>query len=313
MPHYVPKALQTLRYTPSATPQHAPHQWTQPVYGAKVQLASTDISPLLDKLGIRRVQQISGLFLYYSRSCDPTIIVALNEISNHQSAPTEKTRKACDMLLDYLATHPDATIRYHASDMILSVCSDAAYLVLPNARSRAAGLFFLSNRSGATITPPAPTPNGAIHVLCKTLRTVAASASEAETGALFLNAQEAVPMITALTEMGHPQPPTGTPLETDNATAHGILTSQVRMRKSKAFDMRYHWLKDRIAQRQFNLYWQKGATNAADYFSKHHPPAHHRRERQRYLLPTRQSVTSYVRGCVSPSGSRPPGSPSRTT
>jgi hypothetical protein len=225
------------------------------------------------------------------------------------------------MLLDYLATHPDATIRYNASDMILSVCSDAAYLVLPNARSRAAGLFFLANRHGATSTPPAPKPNGPVHVLCKTLRTVAASASEAETGALFLNAQEAVPMITALQEMGHPQPPTGTPLETDNATAHGILHAQVRMRKSKAFDMRYHWLKDRIAQGQFNLYWKKGATNAADYFSKHHPPAHHRRERHRYLVAvarrtlstSRPSVTSYVRGCVSPSGSRPPGSHSRTT
>jgi hypothetical protein len=33
------------------------------------------------------------------------------------------------MLLNYLATHPDATIRYHASDMILAVCSDAAALV----------------------------------------------------------------------------------------------------------------------------------------------------------------------------------------
>jgi hypothetical protein len=74
------------------------------------------------------------------------------------------------------------------------------------------------------------------------------------------------------------------------------------MRKSKAFDMRYHWLKDRIAQKQFNLYWQKGSTNAADYFSKHHPPAHHRREQSRYLLAaarrtlstSRPSVTSYV-------------------
>jgi hypothetical protein len=223
MPDYVPKALQTLRHAAPLVPQHAPHLWTVPAYGAKIQLASNDMSPLLDKLGIRRVQQISGLFLYYSRGCDPTIIVALNEISNNQAAPTEKTKKACDMLLNYLATHPDATIRYHASDMILSVCSDAAYLVLPNARSRAAGLFFLSDRHSTTSNPPSPKLNGPIHVLCKTLRTVAASASEAETGALFLNAQEAVPMITALQEMGHPQPVGGTPLETDNATAHGIL------------------------------------------------------------------------------------------
>ena len=283
MPTYVPKALLTLSHTPPTKPQHSPHRWTAPVYGQKVQLANTDISPLLDKLGIKRVQQISGLFLYYSRGCDPTIIVALNEISNSQASPTEHTQRACDMLLDYLSTHPVATIRYHASDMILAVCSDAAYLVLPNARSRAAGHFFLTTLPSATSSPPNPIANGAIHVLCKTIRTVAASASEAETGSLFLNAQEAVPLITALEEMGHKQPPTGTPLETDNATAHGILHATVRMKKSKAFDMRYHWLKDRVSQKQFNLYWSSGKLNSADYFSKHHPPAHHKLMRHKYL------------------------------
>ena len=141
MPGYVPKALLTLRHPAPSKPQHSPHCWTAPIYGQKLQLANTDLSPLLDKAGIQRVQQIAGLFLYYSRGCDPTIIVALNEISNQQAAPTEKTKAACNMLLDYLSTHPDATIRYHASDMVLSICSDAAYLVLPNARSRAAGIF----------------------------------------------------------------------------------------------------------------------------------------------------------------------------
>jgi hypothetical protein len=80
MPIYVPKALLTLRHPPPTKPQHSPHPWTAPVYGQTVQLANTDLSPLLDKLGIKRVQQISGLFLYYSRGCDPTILVALNEI-----------------------------------------------------------------------------------------------------------------------------------------------------------------------------------------------------------------------------------------
>ena len=309
MPSYVPKALLTLRHPKPARSQHAPHLWTAPAYGTKIQLASTDLSPLLDKSGIQRVQQISGLFLYYSRGCDPTIITALNEISNNQAAPTETTKAACDMLLDYLATHPDAAIRYHASDMVLAVCSDAAYLVLPNARSRAAGHFFLTTLPSAISSPPNPTPNGAIHVLCKTLRSVAASASEAEIGALFLNAQDAVPIRTALEEMGHKQPLTGTPLETDNSTAHGILHAQVRLKKSKAFDMRYHWLKDRVAQNQFNLYWAPGKENRADYYSKHHPPAHHKLMRYQYLqrLAHTASATSSVRGCVSPSGSSPPG------
>jgi hypothetical protein len=100
MPNYVPKALLTFRHPLPTKPQHSPHRWTAPVYGQKLQLATNDISPLLDKLGIKCVQQVSGLFLYYSRWCDPTIIVALNEIFNNQASPTEHTKKACDMLLD---------------------------------------------------------------------------------------------------------------------------------------------------------------------------------------------------------------------
>jgi hypothetical protein len=165
--------------------------------------------------------------------------------------------------------------------MILCIVSDAAYLVLPKARSRCAGLYFLSDR--CTTSPPQPKSNGAVHVLCKTIRGVPASAAEAETGGLFLNAQEAIPLRTALEEMGHAQPLTGTPLETDNSTAHDILKAQVRMKRSKAFDMRYHWLKDRIAQLHFDLYWAPGRLNRVDYFSKHHPPAHHKAMRYQYL------------------------------
>jgi hypothetical protein len=298
MPDYVHKALKLLQHPLPLKPQHAPHRWTAPAYGQKVQLADEDLTPLLSQAGIRRVQQVTGLFLYYSRGCDPTIAVALNEISTSQAAPTRKTEEACNMLLDYLATHPNATIRYHASDMVLAVISDAAYLVLPKARSRAAGHFFLTTLPSATSSPPNPKPNGAIQVLCKTLRGVKASAAEAETAGLFLNAQEAIPLITALEEMGHKQPPSGTPLETDNSTAHGILQAKVRMKRSKAFDMRYYWLKDRIAQKQFNLYWAPGKLNSADYFTKHYPPSHHKLMRYLYL----QKPTSQVRGCVTPTG-----------
>ena len=76
------------------------------------------------------------------------------------------------------------------------------------------------------------------------------------------------------------------------------------MKKSKAFEMRYHWLKDRISQKQFNLYWAPGKTNTADYFSKHHPPAHHKLMRSQYLqrVLAAYAAPSTVRGCVSPSG-----------
>jgi hypothetical protein len=56
-------------------------------------------------------------------------------------------------------------------------------------------------------------------------------------------------------KLGHPQPPT--PIKTDNTTAHGILTKSLRPKLSKAFEMRFHWMKDRIQQKQFHLYWEK--------------------------------------------------------
>jgi hypothetical protein len=47
--------------------------------------------------------------------------------------------------------------------------------------------------------------------------------------------------------------------------------------------MHFHWLHDRKAQGQFRIYWQPGRTNLADYFTKHHPPAHHINVRSEFL------------------------------
>ena len=60
--------------------------------------------------------------------------------------------------------------------MILHVDSDAAYLVQPNARRRYAGYYYLgfSNSTNNTL-------NGAVLVICRTIRNVVASAAEAET------------------------------------------------------------------------------------------------------------------------------------
>jgi hypothetical protein len=52
----------------------------------------------------------------------------LNDIATEQTKVTAKTKAATNQFLYYLVTHPDATIRYHASDMILHIHSDASYL-----------------------------------------------------------------------------------------------------------------------------------------------------------------------------------------
>jgi len=76
--------------------------------------------------------------------------------------------------------------------MVLYLISNAAYLVLPDARSHCATLYTLSNAPMSK--PPSIKPNGPVHVLVKNIRGVPASASEAKTGGIFISAQEAVPI-----------------------------------------------------------------------------------------------------------------------
>ena len=113
--------------------------------------------------------------------------------------------------MDYVHTYPDTYIRYYASDMILHIDSDVAYLVDPKARSRVAGYFHLSDSPTKTKTPKM---NGAIHVECKTLRRVVSSAAETETAGVYHNAQVVLPIKIVLQALNHTQPPTPIKLTT---------------------------------------------------------------------------------------------------
>ena len=114
--------------------------------------------------------------------------MALSTIASEQPKGTERTMKKCKQLLDYLATHPEATVRFHASDMILNIHSDASYLSEANAHSRACGHFFMGWK------PDASNPiklNSAFFTLCSILRFVIASTAEAELGTFFLHCKQA--------------------------------------------------------------------------------------------------------------------------
>jgi hypothetical protein len=120
--------------------------------------------------------------------------------------------------------------------------------------------------------------NGAISVIAKIIKSVMSSAAEAEVGALFMNAKALIPLRISCEELGHIQSPT--PMRTDNNTAEGIMNGIIKQNRSKAIDMRFYWLKDRVSQGQFKIYWEPGHTNLADYYTKHHPPCHHKRYNQ---------------------------------
>jgi hypothetical protein len=143
MPGYVSNVLSKFQHDAPNHPQHTPSQYVTPIYGSKTQYAAKDETPPLMAQQCLTIKEVMGSVLYYARAVDPTVLMPRNEIEMGQTTVTEKTQAATNQLLDYWVTHPDASIRYHASDMILHIDSDASYLSVSNIRSRLGGLFFL--------------------------------------------------------------------------------------------------------------------------------------------------------------------------
>ena len=287
MDGYIEQALLEFEHEASRA-QHAPSAYIQPKFGAKVQYATVDTTAPLHAKQIQFVQRVIGKLLYYARAVDPTMLHALNDIALTASKGTEATLRATVHLLNYAHTYPDTKIRYRASDMILHVDSDAAYLVAPEARSRAGGYQYLSNKAGTLF-------NGPVLAVAKVIKNVMASAAEAELMALYMNGQEAVALRNCLETMGYPQP--ATPMKTDNSCANGIVNNTMKQKRSKAIDMRFHWLRDRTNQGQFHIYWDRGQNNLADFYTKHHPASYHKTMRAIHTFVKGLSPAS-LQGCI---------------
>ena len=155
--------------------------------------------------------------------------------------------------------------------MQLHVHSDESYQSDPNSRSRSAGF----STCGPIVFTGAEHPssvNGPIRVSTSIIPSVVGSATEASYAALYINAQDAEVDRQTLEDLGHPQQPTL--ITYDNAPAGKIANRTAKIRRSKAIDMRYHWIQDRVEQGHFKTKWKPGPHNLADYPSKAHPIHH---------------------------------------
>ncbi len=149
--------------------------------------------------------------------------MALSLIAIEQTKGTTNTMQKAKQLLDYLATYPDATFCFRASDMIMNVYSDASYLSKSDVQSQVCRHFCMG------WSPKDRDPiklNGACFILCAILRLIVAFAAEAKLGSLFLNCKEGMTFCLTLEELGHPQPKT--PIHCNNATAVGIANNSVK-------------------------------------------------------------------------------------
>ena len=197
MPQYLKESLHKFQHPVPQNPQEEPHSWNRPTYGTAVQYyANDDISRFLPTKSITMIQNIFETLLYYGIAVDSTMLVSLGSIASKQSKATEKKYEEALWILNYAASHPDATIRYRASNMVLYTHSDASYLSKSRARSCVGGHYFLSDRSSNPPFPPRTntTLNGPIFTISKIVSNVMASSVKAKIGATFVNGQEIVPI-----------------------------------------------------------------------------------------------------------------------
>jgi hypothetical protein len=192
---YIKAALHKYQHADPARHGHAPHAWNQSIYGAKTQFVTDEtISPALSDTDVNKLQQLTGTLLCYARAVDPTLIMPINVLASEQSKSTEVTADKVIKLLNYCDTHPETKIRYHASDMILHIHSDASYLSENEAKIRAGGFFYM----GSDTKTDKKLTNGAILIVSKVLKHVMSSAAIVEIGALFINAKEVAVLRTTL-------------------------------------------------------------------------------------------------------------------
>jgi hypothetical protein len=186
MPGYIKKVLQKYKHRVPSKPQYYPYSPSPTQYGAKAQEPlPANIS--LSSEEIKEIQCIIGSILYYTHTVNITVLMALSSIAIKQIKGTTSTKEMAKQLLIYLATNPNATMRFKASDMIMNVHLDALYLSKADAQSRACRHFFMGwdTKDGDPIKL-----NGDFFTLCAILHFVVASAAKTKLRALFLNCKE---------------------------------------------------------------------------------------------------------------------------
>ena len=88
MPGYVAAALRRFNVVPAPKPTHSPAKFDPILYGQPIQYATRDTSPPVSESEATFIREVIGVFLYYARAVDPTMLPTLSKLSLGQGVPT---------------------------------------------------------------------------------------------------------------------------------------------------------------------------------------------------------------------------------
>jgi len=172
VPNYVKQANHELMPNQPIKRYNTPSMYEPVTYG-KSQMADKKNYEPADAQGKKFVERVLGKYLWLSQNGDPTYQLALLHMSTELARPTTRTVEAAKRIVGYAEKHPNRGILYRASDMILTIQSDASHHSLEGARSVAGGIFYLTDKND-----PPEKLNGSIDTLCKAVnQSVCAAAS----------------------------------------------------------------------------------------------------------------------------------------
>jgi len=171
-------------------------------------------------------------------------------------------------MMGYVRAFPDNFTKYHKSDMILKIQSDASFNSRCKGKSVQGGIHYLTNHDKIHDNDYINAP---INCICSQINVVVLSAAEAEYAAVSKNAREGIYERQILEAMGYSQP--ATTILTDNEVAIGLTYDTLKQNASKSIDIRFHFIRDRVRQKQFTVNFIEGVNNLADFFTKSLPDA----------------------------------------
>ncbi len=280
VPAYIKQTAHELHPGEKIRKYTTPSRYVAPTYGKQDLAPVQSTAKPTTAAETKYIQKVHGKLLYYAMQADPALEPAVIDISKQLATPTQDTLNDTKRLLGYAVHNPNRGIMYTASDMEYRIQTDASHHRDPGSKSMAGGIHYLSNKDDS------PTKvNGATQTICKAINTsVCASAAESEYAAQFINGVAGCHAINILNELGYPQ--TNTKIYSDNLVAKGIANDEITIRKSKAFHTRYHWIRDRVRQGQYQIVYLPGAKLLADFFTKPQPPIKQKHYVSQLTVPT---------------------------
>lgn len=207
-------------------------------------------------------QEAIGCLLYLSQGTRPDIAYIVNSLSRFNNQPTITHWTAVKRVFRYLQATKNAKLLFKRDNENITGYCDADWASDSVDRRSCTGYIFIFQ-------------GAAISWASKKQQTIALSSTEAEYMSLAYSIQEAL-WLKQLEESFWPET-AGTSLcmYCDNQSAISLSGNETYHARSKHIDVRYHFLREKIACKQISVHYKKTEDMVADVLTKGlHRPKH---------------------------------------